>query len=87
MLCLLKEGDTPLHDAVRLNRFKIIKLLLLHGADTHITNQVCESQNSDILIIIIITYSLLPMGLRGFGPGFVLLVSCCASSEHYKVPL
>nr|XP_011734047.1 ankyrin repeat domain-containing protein 2 [Macaca nemestrina] len=28
-----KEGDTALHDAVRLNRYKIIKLLVLHGAD------------------------------------------------------
>ncbi|XP_040923413.1 ankyrin repeat domain-containing protein 1-like isoform X1 [Toxotes jaculatrix] len=36
---LFQEGDTPLHDAIRLNRFKIIQLLLLHGADTHIPNQ------------------------------------------------
>lgn len=39
-VCVFQEGDTPLHDAVRLNRLKIIQLLLLHGADTHITNQV-----------------------------------------------
>uniref|UniRef100_A0A8C2DTB4 Ankyrin repeat domain 2 (stretch responsive muscle) n=1 Tax=Cyprinus carpio TaxID=7962 RepID=A0A8C2DTB4_CYPCA len=32
----LKEGDTALHDAVRLNRYKIVKLLILAGADMQI---------------------------------------------------
>lgn len=35
-----QEGDTPLHDAVRHNRLKIIELLLQHAADTSLTNQV-----------------------------------------------
>ncbi|NWI13313.1 ANKR2 protein, partial [Crypturellus soui] len=32
-LSLLQEGDTALHDATRLSRYKIIKMLILHGAD------------------------------------------------------
>ncbi|XP_021255854.1 ankyrin repeat domain-containing protein 2 isoform X3 [Numida meleagris] len=32
-LHLLQEGDTALHDATRLSRYKIIKMLILHGAD------------------------------------------------------
>uniref|UniRef100_A0A3B4B646 Uncharacterized protein n=1 Tax=Periophthalmus magnuspinnatus TaxID=409849 RepID=A0A3B4B646_9GOBI len=33
------EGDTALHDAVRLNRYKIVKMLILAGADvTHQNN-------------------------------------------------
>lgn len=39
-LSLLKEGDTALHDAVRLNRYKIVKLLILAGADMQIKNAV-----------------------------------------------
>lgn len=35
-----QEGDTPLHDAVRHNRLKIIEFLLQHAADTSLTNQV-----------------------------------------------
>ncbi|KAG6922950.1 ankyrin repeat domain 2 (stretch responsive muscle), partial [Chelydra serpentina] len=27
------EGDSALHDAVRLSRYKIIKMLILYGAD------------------------------------------------------
>lgn len=37
---LHQEGDTPLHDAVRLNRFKLIHLLLLHGGDLKLKNCV-----------------------------------------------
>lgn len=37
---LLKEGDTALHDAVRLNRYKIVKLLILAGANMQIKNAV-----------------------------------------------
>lgn len=37
---LHQEGDTPLHDAVRLNRFKLIQLLLLHGGDLKLKNRV-----------------------------------------------
>lgn len=39
-LRLLQEGDTALHDATRLSRYKIIKMLLLHGADMMAKNQV-----------------------------------------------
>lgn len=42
---LLQEGDTPLHDAVRHNRLKIIELLLLHDADTSLTNQVTRASS------------------------------------------
>lgn len=40
----VQEGDTPLHDAVRQSRLRIIQLLLLHGADTHVTNQVLQGR-------------------------------------------
>lgn len=36
----MQEGDTALHDATRLSRYKIIKMLLLHGADMMAKNQV-----------------------------------------------
>lgn len=39
-LHLLQEGDTALHDATRLNRYKIIKMLILHGADMMAKNEV-----------------------------------------------
>lgn len=39
----VQEGDTALHDAVRLNRYKIVKLLLVAGADTKIKNHVSLS--------------------------------------------
>lgn len=35
-----QEGDTALHDAVRLNRYKIVKLLVEAEADTKIKNHV-----------------------------------------------
>lgn len=35
-----QEGDTALHDAVRLNRYKTVKLLVVAGADTMIKNSV-----------------------------------------------
>lgn len=35
-----QEGDTALHDAVRLNRYKILKLLIRAGADTKLKNHV-----------------------------------------------
>lgn len=38
--CLLQEGESALHDAVRLSRYKIIKLLILHGADMMAKNLV-----------------------------------------------
>lgn len=37
---LPQEGDTALHDAVRLNRYKIAELLLAAGADRNIKNHV-----------------------------------------------
>lgn len=40
VLLLFQEGDTPMHDAVRLNRFKFIQLLLLHGANLKLKNYV-----------------------------------------------
>lgn len=39
-LLLLQEGDTALHDATRLSRYKIIKVLILHGADMMARNLV-----------------------------------------------
>lgn len=36
----VQEGDTALHDAVRLNRYKIVKLLVMAGADSKIKNHV-----------------------------------------------
>lgn len=33
-----REGDTPMHDAVRLNRYKMVRLLILYGADLTIKN-------------------------------------------------
>lgn len=45
-LCLFphcQEGDTALHDAVHLNRYKIVKLLIVAGADTTIQNHVSFS--------------------------------------------
>lgn len=39
-LCLSQEGDTALHDATRLSRYKIIKTLILHGADMMAKNEV-----------------------------------------------
>lgn len=39
-LHLLQEGDTALHDATRLSRYKIIKMLILHGADMMARNLV-----------------------------------------------
>lgn len=40
VISLLQEGDSALHDAVRLNRYKIIKMLILHGADMLAKNLV-----------------------------------------------
>ncbi|XP_035518950.1 ankyrin repeat domain-containing protein 1 [Morone saxatilis] len=34
----LKDGDTPMHDAVRINRFKMIKLLMMYGASLNTKN-------------------------------------------------
>ncbi|XP_009697081.1 PREDICTED: ankyrin repeat domain-containing protein 2, partial [Cariama cristata] len=34
-----REGDTALHDATRLSRYKIIKMLILHGADMMAKNE------------------------------------------------
>uniref|UniRef100_A0A8C3QNA2 Ankyrin repeat domain 2 n=1 Tax=Cyanoderma ruficeps TaxID=181631 RepID=A0A8C3QNA2_9PASS len=34
-----REGDTALHDATRLSRYKIIKTLILHGADMMTKNE------------------------------------------------
>ncbi|XP_032850868.2 ankyrin repeat domain-containing protein 2 isoform X4 [Tyto alba] len=38
------EGDTALHDATRLSRYKIIKMLILHGADMMAKNQVSRAR-------------------------------------------
>lgn len=35
-----KDGDTPMHDAVRINRFKMIKLLMMYGASLNTKNCV-----------------------------------------------
>lgn len=40
VISILQEGDSALHDAVRLNRYKIIKMLILHGADMLAKNLV-----------------------------------------------
>ena len=34
------EGDTPLHDAIRLARPKVVRTLILHGANMTIKNMV-----------------------------------------------
>lgn len=36
----VQDGDTPMHDAVRINRFKLIKLLMMHGASLNTKNAV-----------------------------------------------
>lgn len=41
-----QEGDTPMHDAVRLNRYKMVRLLILYGADLTIKNVVSNSEVS-----------------------------------------
>ncbi|KAH0623077.1 hypothetical protein JD844_031006 [Phrynosoma platyrhinos] len=37
--CWGQEGDTPIHDAVRLGRFKAVKTLLMYGANLGIQNE------------------------------------------------
>uniref|UniRef100_A0A8C6SN51 Ankyrin repeat domain 1a (cardiac muscle) n=1 Tax=Neogobius melanostomus TaxID=47308 RepID=A0A8C6SN51_9GOBI len=34
----VNDGDTPMHDAVRINRFKMIKLLMMYGASLNTKN-------------------------------------------------
>lgn len=41
----LKDGDTPMHDAVRINRFKMIKLLMMYGASLNTKNCVSTEQH------------------------------------------
>lgn len=36
-------GDTPMHDAVRLGRYRIVKTLILHGANLRVENQAKKS--------------------------------------------
>lgn len=36
----VQDGDTPMHDAVRINRFKMIKLLMMYGASLNTKNTV-----------------------------------------------
>lgn len=52
IISFLKEGDTALHDAVRLNRYKIVKLLILAGADMQIKNAVSTVQDEKRKIFI-----------------------------------
>ena len=33
-------GDTPMHDAVRLGRYRVVKSLIMHGANLHVKNQM-----------------------------------------------
>lgn len=40
LLTDLQDGDTPMHDAVRINRFKMIKLLMMYGASLNTKNCV-----------------------------------------------
>ena len=37
------SGDTPMHDAVRLGRYRIVKTLILHGANLRVENQAKKS--------------------------------------------
>lgn len=53
-----QEGDTALHDAVRLNRYKIVKLLIVAGADTKIENHV------SYLCVVHVWFSLMKMTLK-----------------------
>ena len=36
-------GDNPMHDAVRLGRYRIVKSLILHGANLRVQNQAKKS--------------------------------------------
>ena len=38
-----RTGDTPIHDAVRLGKFRLIKTLLNHGANLRAKNQIGKS--------------------------------------------
>lgn len=45
--CLVpQDGDTPMHDAVRINRFKMIKLLIMYGASLNTKNSVSDDEGS-----------------------------------------
>lgn len=33
-------GDTPMHDAVRLGRYRVVKSLIMHGANLRVKNQM-----------------------------------------------
>ena len=41
LICII--GDTPMHDAVRLGRYRVVKSLILHGANLRVKNQIGKS--------------------------------------------
>lgn len=61
-----QEGDTPLHDAVRLNRYKMIRLLILYGADLTIKNCVSNSKTKKAVIQKNLEYVSLQSSFMGF---------------------
>lgn len=54
---LSQEGDTALHDATRLSRYKIIKMLILHGADMMAKNQVNKGASTEAICCPIMLYN------------------------------
>jgi ankyrin repeat protein len=51
-LSFFKEGDTPLHDAVRLNRYKMIRLLMTFGADLKVKNCVSSQIKGTTVLLL-----------------------------------
>ncbi len=52
----LKEGDTALHDAVRLNRYQIVRIIILAGADMQIKNAVSTTDPDEKNVFILRKY-------------------------------
>uniref|UniRef100_A0A670JU89 Ankyrin repeat domain-containing protein 1 n=1 Tax=Podarcis muralis TaxID=64176 RepID=A0A670JU89_PODMU len=45
-----REGDSPMHDAVRLNRYKMIRLLIMYGANLNMKNAVRGKTPMDLVL-------------------------------------
>lgn len=57
----LQDGDTPMHDAVRINRFKMIKLLMMYGASLSTKNCV-RTQHASPKQVLILVWTVLLKG-------------------------
>ena len=44
------EGDTPIHDAIRLARPKVVRTLIIHGANMSIKNNVCRNNELERIV-------------------------------------